>query len=267
MGLALNERDASPNFVTILSRAFSLLDCMLYANHPMGISELSKAAQIPKANVFRIMKTLEYLNVVALEDGNYVFGSKMIEYSNAAKKNNEFLSAAIPSLRTLSAQCHESVNLGVPFKGDILILHTETGEQSALVSFLPPLAPMYCSSIGKLFLAAMEDSALTRYFRETACHQRTVNTIVSEEQFLNEKKEILKTGISYDREEYDYGLVCMSAPIYGKGGEIAAGISISGPGSRLKFKGYENLETLLKQTAEEVSQLLRSGMVNPPILS
>ena len=53
-----------PSFITILGRAFTIMEELLKSDKPLGVSELARLTGIPKANTFRIMKTLEELKAV-----------------------------------------------------------------------------------------------------------------------------------------------------------------------------------------------------------
>ena len=182
------EKDSG--LITMVDRALSIVDYIYAQENYVGVSEISRELDIPKANAFRILKTLE--------------------------------------------KCEE-------------------GEASILVSRLIPISPMYCSSIGKVFLANMNNKELEEYFSNEDFNLRTVNTITSMEKFLEEKDTILGKNIAYDNEEYEYGLTCISAPIYNFNKEIVACISISGPTSRLKFKGLEKIENKLLNITNKIS--------------
>jgi DNA-binding IclR family transcriptional regulator len=242
-----------PSFISILGRAFSIMEQLLRSPEPLGISELSRITGIPKANTFRIIKTLEELNAVTPKGDGYVLGSKMIELGAGAKHNDEFMSLAIPYLQELSKTCEETVNLGILFHNHVLFVHTELAEQRSLVAALPPVTSLYCCSIGKVFLAYKTDEELEQYFADVQPVERTINTQLTKEQFLRERDEIRRTGIAHDHEEYDYGLSCVAAPVF-LNKELIAGISLSGPTSRLEFKGYDRLEKELKATAAALSK-------------
>jgi len=254
-----------PTFISIIGRAFCIMEKLLLSEEPLGVSQLSRETGIPKANTFRILKTLEELKAISPEGDGYVLGSKMIELGNGAKKSDQFITLTIPFAQKLSERCRETINLGVPFKGSILVLHTELAEQRSLVALLPPIMPLHCSSIGKVFLSHQSDDQIAQYFAETELRERTVNTIMTKERFAEDQKDILDHGIAHDREEYDYGLSCMAAPIF-LNGELVAGLSLSGPTSRLQFKGYPWLEEEVKAAAAAISdELTKKGAVLPDI--
>lgn len=255
-----------PSFITILGRAFTIMEELLKSDKPLGVSELARLTGIPKANTFRIMKTLEELKAVSPKEDGYILGSKMIELGAGAKHNDEFMLIAKPYLQKLSKTCEETVNLGIMFQDYVLFIHTELAEQRSLVASLPPVTPLYCCSVGKIFLAYQTNKELEHYFKVHHPIKRTINTRTTKEALLQESEKIRRDGIAHDHEEYDYGLSCIAAPIF-LGENLAAGISLSGPTSRLQYKGYAFLEKELKATAEALSKEATLKKVVLPDLS
>ncbi|WP_302943805.1 IclR family transcriptional regulator [Acidaminococcus intestini] len=255
-----------PSFITILGRAFTIMEELLKSDKPLGVSELARLTGIPKANTFRIMKTLEELKAVSPKENGYILGSKMIELGAGAKHNDEFMLVAKPYLQKLSKTCEETVNLGIMFQDYVLFIHTELAEQRSLVASLPPVTPLYCCSVGKIFLAYQTNKELEHYFKVHHPIKRTINTRTTKEALLQESEKIRRDGIAHDHEEYDYGLSCIAAPIF-LGENLAAGISLSGPTSRLQYKGYAFLEKELKATAEALSKEATLKKVVLPDLS
>lgn len=255
-----------PSFITILGRAFTIMEELLKSDKPLGVSELARLTGIPKANTFRIMKTLEELKAVSPKEDGYILGSKMIELGAGAKHNDEFMLVAKPYLQKLSKTCEETVNLGIMFQDYVLFIHTELAEQRSLVASLPPVTPLYCCSVGKIFLAYQTNKELEHYFKVHHPIKRTINTRTTKEALLQESEMIRRDGIAHDHEEYDYGLSCIAAPIF-LGENLAAGISLSGPTSRLQYKGYAFLEKELKATAEALSKEATLKKVVLPDLS
>ena len=255
-----------PSFITILGRAFTIMEELLKSDKPLGVSELARLTGIPKANTFRIMKTLEELKAVSPKEDGYILGSKMIELGAGAKHNDEFMLVAKPYLQKLSKTCEETVNLGIMFQDYVLFIHTELAEQRSLVASLPPVTPLYCCSVGKIFLAYQTNKELEHYFKVHHPIKRTINTRTTKEALLRESEKIRRDGIAHDHEEYDYGLSCIAAPIF-LGENLAAGISLSGPTSRLQYKGYAFLEKELKATAEALSKEATLKKVVLPDLS
>lgn len=261
----MSGKSDNPNFVAILGRAFQIMDCILESPEPIGVSQISKLTEIPKANTFRILKTLEELDAITEIGDGYVLSTQLIKYGNGAKRHNKFLPVVAPYVERLAHEVGESVNLGIQYYDSVLVIHSETGDAStAVVSYLSPIMAMYCSSIGKLLLSYKSDEEIDEYFSKTEIVARTVRTLKSKEDFLKEREEILKEGIAYDREEYDYGLSCFSMPIRNMHGDIVAGLSISGPTSRLNYKGVEHLQEVLRKTVDEINFVIKDREIDLP---
>lgn len=159
-------------------------------------------------------------------------------------------------LKKLSHLVGETVNLGIKYGRNVLTVLSEEGESSALVSKLIPISPLHCSSIGKIFLSHLSDDELLEYFQSTSIEKRTNNTIMTYNDFLKVRETILKHNISYDNEEYEYGLTCIASPIRNVNNEIIAAVSISSPTTRLQYKGIEYIKSNLITTIQSIEKNL-----------
>lgn len=248
------EKDMDKNLITMVDRAFAMLDYLYEQGEAVGVSELARMLDIPKANAFRILKTLEKWDVVEKDSlDKFHLGRRLIKYGSKAKEEMDLIKLCQPSMAKIAKEIGETVNLGIKYEDNILTIHSEEGETSILVSKLIPISPMYCSSMGKNVLAHMTDEELSMYFTKEQVKARTINTLMTKEAFLEEKDAICTRHIAYDNEEYEYGLTCLSSPIFNAAGEIVACIGVSGPTSRLRFKGFERIEELLISITKELT--------------
>ena len=67
-------------------------------------------------------------------------------------------------------------------------------------------------------------------------------------------KRIRQTGISIDNEERTLGMRCIAAPIFNSFGEPIAGISVSGPTSRMDDIAVTQFSDLVGAAAAEVTE-------------
>ncbi|MCK9218403.1 MAG: IclR family transcriptional regulator C-terminal domain-containing protein, partial [Firmicutes bacterium] len=80
--------------------------------------------------------------------------------------------------------------------------------------------------------------------------------IISYEDFKKEKEKILQDEVSYDNEEYEYGLFCIAKPLKNHNGLIGAAVSITGPITRIKMKNIENLRNQLAIKVNLINEIL-----------
>lgn len=232
--------------------ATNILD-LLSENTVMGVSDISRALELPKTTVFRIIKTLEMADlVIQTKNDLYTLGYKFLNYKCGVDEDYNLIRYSKNALNKMAENFGETVNLGVHRSERSIIIYSEEGNDYALNTKIAPNSELYCSAMGKIFLSQMYNNKLRTYY-EKGHEKRTVNTIVSYKEFLKEKDKILKTKISYNNEEYEYGLTCIATPIVVKG-EVLAAIGILGPTTRLKQKGYEKLEKGLLETAKDIEE-------------
>ncbi|WZL72202.1 IclR family transcriptional regulator [Clostridiaceae bacterium 35-E11] len=243
------------NYITMVDRAFEILEYISNRDKSVGISQIAHELDLPKANIFRILNTLHKWNIVERSHNDkYDLGKGLIKYGNKAKERIDLISIASPIVKNLSLEIGETVNIGIQYEGNVLTVYSEEGESSSLVSKLIPISPLNCSSMGKIFLAHFTNEEIMKYFQTSNLEKRTINSIVAVEDYLKIRNTILEENIAFDHEEYEYGLTCIAAPIKSIDGRVIAAISVSGPTSRLKFKGMKKIKDKLIDSANTISQ-------------
>lgn len=246
------------NLNTMTDRTCEIIDYIYKANNPVGISHIAKELDLPKATVFRILVTLEKWDFVRkdTETDTYRLGLGMIKYGSRISSQMTLVDISKPVIDSLSARISESVSLNIEYNDQSLSVYKSSNDSFVLVLRLAPISELNCSSSGKVFLAARSEDRIREYFDKKRYAKRTINSITTASVFMEKAEDISKNRIAFDDEEYEYGLYCMAAPVF-HNDRIVAAISISGPKTRLEFKGLDNIEKELKKTCQEISELIR----------
>lgn len=240
------------NKITMTERTVKILQFLYNSKSNATVTEIAKHVEIPSSNAFRILTTLQEYNFVTKDEvfNTYSLGLMFIPYGDKVKNSLKIKDFAIKEMEILEKIVGENINLSILNNKEALIIHKLTGENSLLISNLSLTAPLYCSSMGKMLLSHQSHKYIEKYFETIKPYKLTENTIVDISRFNEEKADIIRRNIAYDREEYEYGLFCISSGIFNASGEILAAISISGPTSRFKSKGIGMIENeLLKSTS------------------
>ncbi|ATW26293.1 IclR family transcriptional regulator [Candidatus Formimonas warabiya] len=250
------KNEADLNIISMVDRAIKVVLTLHDAQNSLGVTELSNELGLPKAMVFRALYTFAKYGLVEKDKltEKYSLGPKFIEIGEKIKRQNSLNKIVLPFMRQLAGEIGESVSLGIKNDHQVLILESVEGESSVLVAKLSPVAPIYCSSIGKVLISADHETDIKEYFESEKRMPRTVNTIVDVEHFMAEIKSVKENGIAFDDEEYEYGLTCMGVPIFNHKREIIGGVSVSAPTSRLNIKGKENIAQKLKETGNLINR-------------
>jgi len=217
------------------------------APRPMGITEVADELGLPKATVFRLLRDLAEVNcVISDEDSQgYRLAPGLIELGELARRQIDVADLARPVLEEVAHQVRETVNLGVLHDDKVLVVDSARDLKGPrLTADLGPVSELYCSALGKALLSCLPGDRRERMLDEMKLSRQTEHTITSVEALRRELDQVRRSGVAYDREEYELGLYCIAVPVRRKSEAAAGAISACGPVSRLQEKQEEVVQYL-----------------------
>ncbi|MGJ8720346.1 MAG: IclR family transcriptional regulator, partial [Salinibacterium amurskyense] len=199
----------------------------------MSLADLSRAAGMPKPTVHRLATALVDFGLLALsETGAYRLGVRTLTWGTTFLERVDLRDIAKPHLVALAKLSSESVHLGIRERTRVVYIDKiESGQLVRMASRVGSVSPMYCTGIGKIFLAHGDDLVEDVYAENP--EQRTEKTITNIDDMRREIEKIRAQGFSVDDVENELGIRCTAAPILNHLGECVAGISIAGPAFRM----------------------------------
>jgi IclR family acetate operon transcriptional repressor len=85
----------------------------------------------------------------------------------------------------------------------------------------------------------------------------TDNTITERTRLETELRQIRKDQVSFDREEYLVGVVCMAVPVLGKNGEMLAALAMQAPEARMNVQTARGHLPALRRAAIEIAEIFQ----------
>ncbi len=246
------------NTIRSLDRAMAILEGLA----GMGAASLSEIAgtlgQSP-ATVYRVLVTLEARGIVELqaEDQTWAIGPRAFLIGSAFLRRASVVERARAPMRRLRDETGETANLGVA-RGDEVLFVSQAETHASLRAFFPPgtLSPLHASGIGKALLAWFDAPRQAAYLRSAALARFTPRTITSADALAEDLDRIRARGYAVDDEEKALGMRCVAAPVFDAAGEAVAGLSISGPVSRVRLDTTDRLGGQVARAAAELSAAL-----------
>jgi len=249
------------NLVQTIERVAAIFDVMAQNAQAISLKELSAKVGLPKGTTHRLLSSLAYFGYVrqVLENKNYQLGFKLVELGNCLLDQLDLRAQARPFLTSLSKETRETVHLVVFDQNEALYVDKVEADEKPgglqMVSRIGSRMPGHCSSVGKVFLAALSDSELDTLIKEKGLTKRTGNTISDPEKLKQHLKVIRQNGFAVDDEENEKGIRCVGAPIFNQQGQVVAALSISGPTVRITKKVIQQtLKNAVVRTALDISR-------------
>jgi DNA-binding IclR family transcriptional regulator len=249
------ERGEAP--VGTLERGLSILQFFkTVAEAP--IAEVAEAVGLSRSTAYRIAERLRELGFleVAAATGRWRLGREAVQLGVVALQSTDVMQVAPELLRALLEMAGEAVNLAVFDADSMVLLYREQGPQSVTISSrLGSHRPMHASSLGKAFLAAMQESERRVLLTRMALKRHTAETITSAAALDREIAEIRARGYAVDRGEFEATLACCAAAVFDHRRLPVAAISVSGPAERV-MPQLERIGGLVADTARAISARL-----------
>jgi len=237
--------------VQSLQRAIDILEAIGESKRGLSLKAIAGITGLPKSTVYRLLANLEQRGYVAVSDGAYRLGLKLLMFSHKAEQDLEIRQLARPFMAQLNEATRESVHLGTLYNNRVLYIDTiESPQPVRLVARVGGTNAVHSTALGKALLIGHADEDIRAILTAIGMEKRTERTITRVEAFLAEMAEVRRRGVAFDDEESDIGCRCVGAPIQDHTGRVIAAISVSGPASRFTREIAENevAEQLLAAT-------------------
>lgn len=222
------------------------------------LSELSRALHESPATVYRVLVTMQAHRMVEFDEAQQVWhvGAGAFLIGSTFLRRTALIERARPVLRRLMESTGETANLGVERDGAVLFV-SQVETHAAIRAFFPPgtRSPLHASGIGKVLLAQAAPDQLERALAQPL-QGYTPQTIVDPDRLAQALEEVRLRGYAVDDEERTEGMRCVAAGIRNAYGETVAGLSVSGPVSRVRPGEIPALAARVVEAAEALSQAM-----------
>lgn len=243
------------NTIKSLDRAMQILERLSELNGAT-LTDLAGDLGESTATTYRVLVTLEARGIVDFDQnaqiwhvgaGAFLIGSRFLRRTSLVER-------ARPVLRALMEATGETANLGVEREGFVLFV-SQVETHASIRAFFPPgtLSPMHSSGIGKALLSGMESARAARVIGARSLEAFTPMTLANPADLVADLGRAKARGYAVDDEERTEGMRCIAAPIFDLHGEPVAGISVSGPTTRVKPEAVESIAKHVVAAAAELT--------------
>ncbi len=251
------------DYVQSLERGLTVLKS-LGTSAGQSLVEVAKTANMTRAAARRFLLTLEAMGYVGRTDGSFYLLPKTLELGYSYLASQSLAQVAQPHLQRLANQIGESCSV-LEYAGDSIIyiarvtVNRLVGANLSVGSTLPA----YCTSAGRVLLAALPKAELAAYLRDTAFSRLTPKTIVSTTSLRREIDRARRDGWYLINEELEIGARALAVPLRNAAGRTVAAINVSCYAGRITAERMRSafLPEMLKtaQAIETEMHLLRPG--------
>jgi DNA-binding IclR family transcriptional regulator len=244
-----------PDPPSILTKAFDLLRAFNSRDRVMTLSELARAAQLPKSTVHRLLARLMELDAVEHHADGYKLSLGLLQLGATTPAAN-LRDLAMPYLAALHRWTGETVHFAVLRHFDVVYLEKLARSDSpSALSRVGGQLPANCTAVGKALLA-WEDLDDLAHFLPSPMPKLTPASISDVDTLITELREIKEQRLAREQNEAQPGLACVASPVVVHGVAVAA-LSI---GYRTEHPPKTQIDTVLRDTAAQIARDVQASL-------
>ncbi len=245
------------NTIKSLDRA---LEVLVQLGEMQGgtLSEIAGALGQSPATIYRVLTTFQGRGFTDFDAQSQIWtiGPAAFLTGSQFLRRTSLVERARPIMRDLMEATGETANLGIERDGMVLFLgQVET--HATIRAFFPPgtASAMHASGIGKALLCRMDDKRQRQVLAASKLEQFTPHTLTDADAMIADLSAARARGYALDGEERNIGMRCIAAPVFNVFGEVVAGISVSGPTTRIT---EDRIEPLAAHVMDAAARLTRA---------
>jgi IclR family transcriptional regulator, KDG regulon repressor len=257
---------ADKNYIEVMGKIFTVLEYFVERGskqRSVAFVEVAGAVPFARTTVHRILYSLEKLGYVEKDEikSHYQLASKFFDLTGPAIHFRRLQSVSKSVMQNLLLRFGETINLGVLEEGQVAYIEVLQSPSALRIAAIPgERNPVHSTSLGKAMLAFLPEAEVDAILDRHPLIRRTPKTITQKKHLLEHLASVRERAVAFDMEENLTGVVCVASPIFDQAGRVIAGVSISGPTSRMEPK--------LTQVQEEIrnSAITLSRLLSPSAL-
>ncbi len=257
---------ADKNYIEVTGKIFAVLEYFVERGSKqksVPFVEVASAVPFARTTVHRILYSLEKLGYIEKDEAkvHYQLAAKFFELTGPAIHFRRLQSVAKSVMQNLLLRFGETINLGVLDDGQVAYIEVLQSQSALRIAAIPgERNPVHCTSLGKAMLAFLPENEVDAILERHPLIRRTPRTITQKKHLIEHLASVREQSVALDMEENLTGVICVASPIFDQSGRVIAGISVSGPSSRMEPK-LGQVQEELRHSAITLSRMLSPGIV------
>ena len=247
------------DFVESLDRGLRLLHAFGQSTAPMSLSEIARAADLPRATARRILFTLQHGGYVSSDGKLFALTARVLTLAGSYLRSNQIVAVLQPVLDQVATATQEISSLAVLDGDDVVFI--ARGSPTRIFSGGLEIGyrlPSFCTSVGRAMLGRLGDAELKQRLAAMRREALTPQTVTDPKRLFASIVADRERGYSLVDREAEPHFRSISVPVRRYDGVIVGAINIGAHVDRISTEEMvARFLPLLRQGAESVKgQLL-----------
>lgn len=252
--------EGDPNFMMSLARGLGVIVAFDQQRRPLTVAQLSHRTGLSRAAARRCVYTLARLGFVHSEDErHFSLSPRILSLGYAYLSSSPLSTLAQPILERVSATLHESSSIAT-LDGEEIVYLARSKTTRRIMSIdlgVGSRLPAYCTSMGRVLLAALPPAELKPHLQASLLTKRTAHTVTGVARLREVLEDVRRKGYAVVDQELEIGLRSFAVPVRDPRGKVVAALNIGTHSSRYSVAELESKAyPVLRDAAYELGMAL-----------
>jgi len=251
--------DGNPDFVLSLARGLQVIEA--FEGHTEGrtVADISRGTGLSRAAARRSLITLGLLGYVESAGRTYRLKTRVLKLGFSYLSSNSLPAIVQPTLERITELVHESSSLSVLDGEQIVYIGRSTAKRVMSVGLsVGSRLPAYCTSLGRVLLAALPETELAAYLEAAHVKALTPKTITDKQLLGQIIRRVRSDGFAITDEELELGLRSIAVPVKTHQNKVVAAMNIGVHAARVSAaEMIHRFLPILQEHAAMLAPLLR----------
>lgn len=242
-----------------LAKGLSVIETFAAERPRQSISNVAAASGLDRATARRCLLTLWNLGYAEYDGKYFTLTPRVLRLGTACLATMPLPQLVQPHLDELSEEIGESSSVSILDGGEIVYVARAAQRKVMSISLMPgSRLPAYCTSMGRVLLAALPESEARTRLTSKALSKRTDYTLTDTDAIMIELAQIRKNGWAAIDQEVEIGLRSIAVPLTTSRAKVVAALNVGIPVRGVNFyEQVKNYLPALQVTAKRIQEILR----------
>jgi IclR family pca regulon transcriptional regulator len=243
-------------FVQSLERGLAVIRAFSHDRPRLTLSDVARETGMTRAAARRFLITLETLGYVSSDGRLFSLRPSVLQLGYAYLSSFSLTEIAQDHLEELAERMHESCSASVLDGDDIVyVARASTNRIMTIGLSVGARLPAYCTSMGRVLLAALSEAELDTYLGRVAMQARTDRTITDPKELRAEILRVREQGYCLLDQELEAGVRSIAVPVHDADNRVVATINVSGQATRVDLDTLRgSYLTQLRECAVQINE-------------
>ncbi|MGV6876504.1 IclR family transcriptional regulator domain-containing protein [Pseudochelatococcus sp. B33] len=224
--MAISQRDTMGG----LAKGLAVIETFTAERFRQSISDVSAASGLDRATARRCLLTLAHLGYADYDGKFFTLTPRVLRLGTACLASMPLPQIVQPWLDRLSEELGESSSVSILDDDEIVYIARAAQRKVMSVALMPgSRLPAYCTSMGRVLLAALPEAEALRRLSMQPLAARTPLTLTDPDAVMAQVRRAREQGYAAIDQEVEMGLRSIAVPVLNARGIAVAAVNISLP--------------------------------------